>query len=386
MPAEECTPGNLTGAPARQLPSRGYARNDFNSSTPSRIAYEGGKLRLRHYAPVEPAHSTPILFVYALTKRAFILDLAPGRSVVQSLAQQGFHVYLTDWISPASSDCSRGLDAYVNEDLVNAVRVIAAERGTSQVSIIGYCLGALLGIIYTALHPRQVRNLVSLTVPLEMSAIATLVPTWLSAQTVELITALCGNCPAWVFSALSSARLMARMAQFRAEICGDEERSEVFDQFLHWIDSDVPLAGQLFREVAIEIFGQNRLVRGELAVGGKLINLRRIICPLLNILGRFDELVPPRACEPLTQLVRSRDRRTVVFPSSHVGAAAGLAAHERLWPAVGQWLAIRDSPPQRRWRRTKATAVGEGLSNVTHEKIEIPPPRRTIQEEENGRT
>jgi poly[(R)-3-hydroxyalkanoate] polymerase subunit PhaC len=362
MPAEECPTGNPMDVPARQLLSRSYARNDFSFSTPSRIAFEGGKLRLRHYAPVEPAHSTPILFVYALTKRAFILDLAPGRSVVQSLAHQGFHVYLTDWIPPASSASSRGLDVYVNGDLVNAVQVIAAERGTSQVSIIGYCLGALLGVIYTALHPWHVRNLVALTVPLEMSATATLVPAWLSAQTVDLITAFYGNCPAWVFSALSSARLMTRMAQFRAEICGREERSEVFDRFLHWIDSDVPLAGQLFREVAIEIFGQNRLVRGDLAVGSELIDLRCIICPLFNVLARFDEIVPPRACEPLTQLVRSRDRQTVVFPSSHVGAAAGRDAHARLWPVVGQWLGFRDSPPPQRPRRAKATAVREGLS------------------------
>src|SRR5229473_7802858 len=137
MPAEECTTGNPTDAPASQLLSRGYARDDFSFSTRSRIAYEGGKLRLRHYAPVEPAHSTPILFIYALTKRAFILDLAPGRSVVESLARQSFHVYLTDWIAPVSSDSSRRLDAYVNEDLLNAVRVIAAERETSRVSIIG---------------------------------------------------------------------------------------------------------------------------------------------------------------------------------------------------------------------------------------------------------
>jgi polyhydroxyalkanoate synthase len=386
MPAEKCTTGNPMDAPVCPLLSRSYARDDSSFSTPSRIAYEGGKLRLRHYAPVEPAHPTPILFVYALTKRAFILDLAPGRSVVESLTRQGFHIYLTDWVAPASSDSSRGLDAYGNEDLRNAVHVIAAERETSQVSIIGYCLGALLGVIYTALHPRHVRNLVALTVPLEMSATATLVPPWLSIQTVELITTLYGNCPAWISSALTSARLMARMARFRAEICGDEERSEVFHQFLHWIDSDVPMAGQLFREVAIEIFVQNRLVRDEFAVGGEPINLRRIICPLLNILGRFDELVPPRACEPLTQLVRSRDTETVVFPSSHVGAAVGIAAHERLWPAVGRWLAIRDSPPQRRWQRTKATAAREGLSNVTHEKIEVPPPQRSIQQEENGRT
>jgi polyhydroxyalkanoate synthase len=361
MPAEECTTGNKMDASARSLFSRSYERDDLSFSTPSRIVYEGGKLRLRHYAPVEPAHATPILFVYALTKRAFILDLAPGRSVVQSLAQQGFHVYLTDWIPPASSDSSRGLDAYVNEDLVNAAKVIAAERETSQVSIIGYCLGALLGVIYTALHPWDVRNLVALTVPLEMSATATLVPAWLSAQTVELIAALYGNCPAWVFSALSSARLMTRVAQFRAEICGGEERSVVFDRFLSWIGSDVPLAGQLFREVAIEIFGQNRLARGEFTVRDELISLRRIICPLFNVLARFDELVPPRACEPLTQLVRSRDRQTVVFPSSHVGVAAGLAAHERLWPVVGQWLGFRDSPPPQHPPRAKATAVREGL-------------------------
>lgn len=211
------------------------------------------------------------------------------------------------------------------------------------------------------MHPRHVRNLVALTVPLEMSATPTLVPAWLSAQTVELITALYGNCPAWVFSALSSARLMTRMAQFRAEICGSEERSEVFDRFLCWIGSDVPLAGQLFREVAIEIFGQNRLVHGEFAVGGELINLRRIICPLFNVVARFDELVPPRACAPLTQLVRSRDSQTIVFPSTHVGVAAGLAAHERLWPVVGQWLGFRDSPLPPRPRRAKTTAVREGL-------------------------
>jgi hypothetical protein len=54
-------------------------------------------------------------------------------SVVESLARQGFHVYLTDWIPPASSDGARGLDAHVNEDLLNTVHVIAAERETSHV-------------------------------------------------------------------------------------------------------------------------------------------------------------------------------------------------------------------------------------------------------------
>jgi len=270
MPAEARKDGR---ADSRTLLTRGYTRNDLGLSTPSRIAYEGGKLRLRHFSPVEPAHATPILLIYALMKRAFILDLASDRSVVQSLVRQGFEVYLTDWIPPADVDSWRGLDAYVNDDLVNAVRVIVEERRTKRVSLIGYCLGALLATIYAASHLRNVRNLVTLAVPLEMSAAATFLPAWLTVQTVELINGLYGNCPAWIFGALSAARLMSRMEQYRAEICGLEDQSETFDRFLEWIGSDVPLAGRLFREVVVEIFQQNRFVRGELRVGGNPIKL-----------------------------------------------------------------------------------------------------------------
>jgi polyhydroxyalkanoate synthase subunit PhaC len=343
MPAEEVKSSDPQDVAAGEVTSGDHASLGSTFCTRSRIAYEGGKLRLLHYTPGGPAYRTPILFVYALIKRASILDLAPGRSVVQSLVRRGFHVYLTDWIPPIDTDSGRGLDAYVNEDLASVVRVVTKERGTKQISIIGYCQGALLGIIYAALHPRQVRNIVALTMPLEMSAAAALVPGWLSAQTVELISGLYGNCPAWIFSVFSSMRLVARLAQFREEICGSDGRSEVFERFLDWMHSDVPLAGRVFREVAIEIFGENRLVRGELLVGDKAVELSRITCPLLNVIARFDELVPPRACEPLTNLVGSRDKLTMVFPSTHIGVAAGIAAHEKLWPAVGQWLSERDT-------------------------------------------
>ena len=82
----------------------------------------------------------------------------------------------------------------------------------------------MLATIFAALHPRCVRNLAALTVPLEMSAAATLLPSWLTAQTVEVIIGLYGNCPAWVFGALSAVRLMTRMERYRAEICGLEDR------------------------------------------------------------------------------------------------------------------------------------------------------------------
>ena len=82
----------------------GSPQTDPPATTPYEVAYEGGMLRLRHYRPAERRHKSPLLIVYALIKRPFILDLQPGKSVVESLLRQGFEIYLTDWLSPARKD------------------------------------------------------------------------------------------------------------------------------------------------------------------------------------------------------------------------------------------------------------------------------------------
>src|SRR5438445_3523511 len=142
---------------------------DPPSTTPYEVVYEGGKVRLRHYRAVGEPHTTPLLVVYSLIKRPFILDLQPGRSVVETLTKQGVEVYFIDWIPPARTDSWRGFDAYVNGDLADAVRAVQLHTGAEQVPLLGYCFGALLTTVYTALHPQTVENLVTLTLPLDMS-------------------------------------------------------------------------------------------------------------------------------------------------------------------------------------------------------------------------
>ena len=70
--------------------------------TPSDVVYEENKLKLLRYdaeaAGIEPeeTHDVPILIVYALINRPYILDLQPDRSVVRRLLEAGFDVYLSD--------------------------------------------------------------------------------------------------------------------------------------------------------------------------------------------------------------------------------------------------------------------------------------------------
>src|ERR1700687_726957 len=137
--------------------------------TPYDVMYESGKVSLRHYRAQNRIHATPIVLVYALIKRPYVMDLQPGKSVIESLLKQGFDVYLTDWLPPTKEDAWRGFDAHVTHDLANAVRAVQIEENVEQVHVLGYCLGALLSLLYTALHPENVKNLITITIPFELS-------------------------------------------------------------------------------------------------------------------------------------------------------------------------------------------------------------------------
>jgi polyhydroxyalkanoate synthase len=67
--------------------SFGAVAQDPPRVTPYRVIYEGGRLSLRHYRAAGSGCSTPIMLVYSLIKHPFVLDLAPGNSVVENLTR-----------------------------------------------------------------------------------------------------------------------------------------------------------------------------------------------------------------------------------------------------------------------------------------------------------
>ena len=133
--------------------------------TPADVVYSENKLDLLRYdaeaAGIEPAadHDTPILIVYALINRPYILDLQPGRSVVRRLLEAGFDVYLIDWGEPSQLDASLTLEDYVDRYIDNCVDAVREDAGVDSVNLLGYCRGGTMSAMYTALHEEKVQNL-----------------------------------------------------------------------------------------------------------------------------------------------------------------------------------------------------------------------------------
>jgi polyhydroxyalkanoate synthase subunit PhaC len=324
--------------------------NDPPPVTPYRVVFESGKVRLRHYAASGKAHRTPIVLVYALIKRPFVLDMQKGRSVIEYLTRAGFDVYLTDWLPPNPTDTWRGFDAYVNGDLDKAVRYVRAITRSAQVTVLGYCFGALLSLVYTALHPENVRNLVTATAPFDMGVrelpIYNLVDR-MSEAAMEAVTRVHGNCPAWMVQSFFTAMAPAHHAIDKyVGLYRNAERdgyAEQFDLFERWMSSDVAMAGRIFREMSGDIFKRNQFARREFEVGGRIADVEQIRCPLLNVVADYDDVVHPSSSVGLIDRVSSRDRSNLTFPTGHVGAMVSGGAHKKLWPQIGAWLGERSN-------------------------------------------
>ncbi len=327
----------------RDRRARAYI-DDPPPTTPYDVVDESGLLRLRYYAPEAPSRRTPVVLVYALLKRPYILDLQPDRSIIRTFLRQGFPVYLTDWIPPARADAWRGFDAYVNQDLARALECVRAREGVERVSLLGYCFGGLLSVIYTALHPETVEHLVVFALPFEMRA-----PVFPGA--IDSITRVYGNCPAWLIRAGLNALVPSRfyLPLYLSRDLGEPElarswwvpRPSVERALEPWMESDVPMAGRIFRETMKDVFGDRQLAESRFLVGGARVDLERICGPVLSILGERDRLVPPKSASAFVDRVGSQDASNLLFPSGHLGLAVSRAAQRELWPRVGAWLKSR---------------------------------------------
>jgi polyhydroxyalkanoate synthase len=315
-------------------------------ATPSEVVYEEGRHRLLHY-PGTQQFKTPLLFVFALVNRPYILDLKPGKSVVEHFVRRGFDTYLIDWSAPTEADRYLTLDDYINGSILNIVDYLRGRTGVSQINILGYCMGGTMSAIFTALHQQLVKNLILLAAGIDYSPKDGLLLRWTDEKffDVDALVDVCGNVPPQflqsVFLLLKPiANLVEKPINFWEKLDDDK----FIDDFLTmetWLQDNVPVPGEVFRQFVKHLYQQNRLVKGELPIARHTVNLKNIHCPVLNIMASKDDLVPCSQSQPFNDLVSSTDRKTMMLDAGHIGLAVGGKAQKELWPAAANWLAER---------------------------------------------
>jgi polyhydroxyalkanoate synthase len=317
-------------------------------TTPHEVVLRDHTHELVHYVRDTPAtHPEPVLLCYALVNRPYILDLQPDKSVVRRYLEQGFDVYMIDWGVPSPGDRGLTLDSYVGGFLSKAADLIRSRHNRADLHLMGYCMGGTMGALYTALNPDRVKTLTLLAAPIDFGRRDSLLNMWTDSRyfDVDALVDTYGNCPAWFlqlcFLSLDPVRNFVDKPISFYEHMDDPRIVSSHFALEHWLNDNIPVAGETFREFVKKLYQGNQLVRGQLTLGDRRVDLGRITCPLLIMTATNDHLVPPSSSEGIRPHIGSRDVHSMQSTAGHVGLVVGGRAHKQLWPQAMRWLVER---------------------------------------------
>jgi polyhydroxyalkanoate synthase len=314
--------------------------------TPHEVLAETRAYRLLHYQQmVSKTAKTPILVVYALINRSYVLDLQADKSWVKSLLSQGFDVYLIDWKTPTAADKYVSFDDYVNCYIDDCVNIVLKKTKVDKLTLHGYCMGATMSTMYTTLHQEKVRNLAVIAPVVDTEKDTTVIGNLARNMDVDKMVNVIGNLPSeQLYACYSALKPFKQGVNKYFNLVQNIDNDQFVGNFLRiekWLYDTPPIAGETFRQWVGDIYQKNLLVKNELKLGKELIDLSKITIPLLNIVADEDHLVSPQCSAPLNDMVSSTDKRLMRFHTGHVGLIASLYSQNNVLPKVGQWLKAR---------------------------------------------
>ena len=327
------------------------------AQTPKELVWTLNKAKLYRYIPVVPKekrHAIPLLLVFALMNRPYILDLRPGHSFVEFLVSRGYDVYLLDWGVPGPEDKNLKFDDYALDYIPRAIRKVKAISGTEEFSMLGWCIGAILTTIYAAVLPNDgLRNLILLTAPLDFGNKQDITfARWTDEKyfDVEKVLAAFGNMPGDMID--YGAKALKPVENYIGNYVklwdnlDNPQIVEAWHAMNTWVTDNIPLAGGAFRQLIVDLYQNNRLMKGEMIVRGQRVDLGKLQANLLTVIAEGDHIAPPCQSEAILSKVTSLDKEIFRVPGGHIGIMAGSSARKQTWPHIDGWLGARSGQKQ----------------------------------------
>ncbi len=320
------------------------------SETPYEVVYTEDRVKLKHYLPPnrpEGHIQTPLLMVYALINRETMLDLQPDRSVIRSMLDAGMELYVVDWGYPTKMDRFVGIGDHVNGYMNNIVDFIRRRHDLEQINLMGICMGGTFSLIYSALYPEKIKNLITTVTPSNFDTDDGLLHIWMKYVDPDALVEAYGNVPGDImnlgFLLLNPARLMIDKYVGFTENFDSMDYVENFIRMEKWIFDSPDVPGETFRQFIRDFYQKNLLIQNRYELEGKHVDLNRITMPLLNIYAQFDHLVPPGAANLITSRVGSHDTEDFRLETGHIGIYVSSKSKKEFVPKIISWLSDRDA-------------------------------------------
>jgi polyhydroxyalkanoate synthase len=278
------------------------------------------------------------------------------------LLEAGVDLFVIDWGDPDRADQFSDFTDYAEYHLGDAIAAVRAASSAQKIVLFGICQGGVFAACHAARHPEAVLGLVLTVTPIDFHAdkqdpepARGLLNVWvrdLPRQTLEDMVDERGNLSGQItgalFQQLAPARTLVKYTSGLVELADDPAALDTFLRMEKWLADRPDHPGAAAKEWLIGLYQENRLVRGEFLIAGEPVNLAAIECPVLNIFGAEDHIIPPPCSRALGVILAGRedggrehgghDYQELEVPTGHVGVFVSRRAQAIVAPTIARWL------------------------------------------------
>ncbi|MCB9272086.1 MAG: alpha/beta fold hydrolase, partial [Lewinellaceae bacterium] len=208
------------------------------------------------------------------------------------------------------------------------------------------CQGGTFSLIYAALFPDKVKNLITTVTPVDFREENGLLFLWAKYMDVDAVVDGFGgvvpgdflNSGFDLLKPMNKARKFANLPQ----VAQNKDKLMNFLRMEKWVADSPAQAGETYRRFIKDFYQNNKLIHGEFTLGGYRVSLNKIDMPVLTVYAKDDHIVPPASTIPIHEAIGSKDKELMEFPGGHIGVFVGSRSQKLLTPAIAQWLIVRD--------------------------------------------
>jgi len=348
------------GMPRQVTPGRFRPGHEL-AATPGSVVFRNRLIELIQYEPqTETVHGVPLLFSPPWINKYYIMDLAPGKSLVEWAVQHGHTCFMISYRNPDATLAELTMSDYLLEGPLAALDVVEEITGAQQTNVAALCLGGTMAAAMLAwLTARGEDRIGSLT--LMNTLLDFTLPGQLGVFTdEEAITRLTrvmarkGYLPAdsmaTTFNLLRGRDLVWNYV-VNDWLLGEEPAP--FDM-LSWNADSTRMPATMQTEYLRCLYLENRLAKGELELAGERLDLSKISKDSYFISAERDHIALWKAVYAGARLMGG----TVRFMLSNSGHIAGVVNPPN--PKSKHWVGSAETLPENpeSWRQ-QASEVGK---------------------------
>jgi polyhydroxyalkanoate synthase subunit PhaC len=333
--------------------SDAFAVGETVAITKGAVVLQNSVFELIQYAPQTPkVRTVPLLLVPPVINKFYIMDIAPGRSMIEYFVQQGQQVFVISWRNPQARHRDWGFDTY-GAAIVEALDAVQKIAGTDSAHLLGTCSGGILAAM-TAAHLTNIGEgdrIAGLTLAVTVldQTRAGFAPAMMSdraAQAAIRVSArkgyLDGRAMAEMFAWLRPTDLVWR---YVVNNYVQGRTPGAFD-VLFWNADTTRMAAALHRDMVLMGLNNALVNPGAVSMLGSPVDLSQITADAYVIGGLTDHICPWQATYRSARLLGSKDNRYLLSTSGHIQALVNPPGNPKASYRVGpvdaedpdQWL------------------------------------------------